>query len=558
MEQLKLQTLFANEDLSLLNTLNPDPETNKYKPNKTSREVKSGHYVLVNPTPLPNPYLVIYSPDMAYTLGLDHATCESKDFLNLFSGAIKINSWATPYALSIYGEEMYTNCPFKNGNGYGDGRAISITEIVFNGQRWELQLKGSGKTPFCRNGDGRAVLRSCIREFLASEAMYHLGIPTTRALSITASNTEKVMREWYADSGEQIMQNSICAMLCRLSSSFIRIGHIELYGRRARISDTKELKMIVDHAIFREYPHLQHIKNDQKRYLNMLYEVSNNIAHLTAEWMRVGFTQGNFNSDNCHIGGKTIDYGPFGFIEKYSPTWNMWEGGGLHFSFMNQHIAGNKNFGSLVDAILPLLTDKNKMIALEMKAKQLEYAINSVNTMWAKKLGFDKFSKSVAGIKQELFELMEFYWVDFTILWRQLAVVLESLSLSCGKIEYSECIYYLQNCFYKNLTMLDRYKWIQWLSKWITLLKETDINLLQISKNMKLMSPKFVPREWMLKLAYEKANENDLSITNELHLLFLTPYDEHTDTISDKYYKKMKFDNSSCCMRGISSMSCSS
>lgn len=587
----KLKLLALNENCSLISLLNEDPETNKNQPNKISREVKSGHYVRVKPTPLPNPYLVIYSPKMASSLGLDNETCLSNDFLYLFSGTINDDknaqtigkqSWATPYALSIYGQEMYSNCPFKNGNGYGDGRAISISEVVIQNtdsiSRWELQLKGGGTTPFCRGGDGRAVLRSCIREFLASEAMFNLQIPTTRALSIIASSTEKVSRQWYDDKGKEIMENSICAILCRVSSSFIRIGHLELYARRVRDdidqlyklkisknqhSKTKEmqhrineLKLMVNYSIFREFPHLNNVQNEQDRYIMMLKDAGAKIAIMITDWMRVGYTQGNFNSDNCHVAGKTIDYGPFGFIEIFDPSWNMWKEGGIHFSFINQQRAGNKNFCSLVDSVIPLLSEENVKIANELKTKQYQRAIDSENLMWAQKLGFNEFNSNVSVIKMELFKLMELYMADFTLFWRQLAHVVQNYSGN----NYSELFKYIQNCFYKTLTVDDEYKWVEWLSKWLTLLKNTNPNYKIVSNNMRKLSPKFVPREWMLKMAYEKANTGDYMI-NELQKLFETPYDEHDGEMTIKYYKKMKIDKStgnSCSMAGKTFMSCSS
>lgn len=575
----KLQLLSTKENCSWISLLNPDPETDKYKPNKSSREVKSGHYVNVKPTPLPNPFIVTLSSEMVNALGLDYDTCQSNEFISLFSGNVDTNkqtigkhSWATPYALSIYGKEMYSNCPFKNGNGYGDGRAISISEIILDdSSRWELQLKGSGTTPFCRGADGRAVLRSCIREFMASEAMYHLRIPTTRALSVIASNTEKVSRQWYSDKGEKIMENSICAVLCRMSSSFIRVGHIELYARRVNNSHQKnnknmdELKLMVNHAIFREFPHLIDISDEQEKYILMLKEVGILMANMTAEWLRVGYTQGNFNSDNCHIAGKTLDYGPFGFIELFDPHWNMWEGGGVHFSFMNQPLAGNKNFSSLVDSIIPLLDEEHVNIALNIKNKQYQIAMDKANLVWAKKLGFNKFDSKVAQLKTDLFKLMEFYSADFTLFWRQLAEIVGNFPIdNVGEnvtniTNSSELFNFIENCFYKKLTMDDKYKWVQWLAKWLMLIKTTNENYKTISKNMKNISPKFIPREWMLKSAYEKANVGDYSIMNELQTLFKTPYDEHNDELTKKYYKKMNFkstNNSS--VAGTTVMTCSS
>jgi uncharacterized protein YdiU (UPF0061 family) len=571
----KLILLSQKQNNSFIASLNKDPETDKYKPNKTSRQVKSGHYVPVSPTPLPDPYLVIFSSDMGKQLGLDCDTCISNDFIKLFSGQIDIlekGSWATPYALSIYGKEIYSNCPFKSDTGYGDGRALSIGEFIVDKNRWELQLKGAGTSPFSRGADGRAVLRSCIREFIASEAMYHLNVPTSRALSIIGSKTEKVARQWYSDKGEEIMENAICAMLCRTASSFLRVGQIELYARRVhkfplekefRLS---ELKMIVDHTISREFPHLNNIQDTQSRYIALLKEIGMRIAELTTNWLRVGYTQGNFNSDNCHVAGLTLDYGPFGFIEQFDPEWNMWQGGGLHFAFMNQPLAGNKNFGSLVDAIIPLLNTENQQIANKMKSQQYEIALNRANLMWANKLGFSQFNSKVAELKNKLFELMEKNGADFTIFWRQLCYLVENYN---G--ENLGLFSYIKSCFYNKLTTTgeprnssnsfglssndDENNWLEWLKKWLQMLNTNGdySNFKEISNKMKSISPKFVPREWMLKLAYEEANKGNNDIMNEIHILLKTPYSEHNNDLTLRYYKK-----NGVKMTGITSMSCSS
>ena len=177
--------------------------------------------------PLLDPCLVAYSPDVARDLGLSEEDCGSADFLQYVSGHVetmpKMRSWCTPYTLSVAGSEIST------GNMYGDGRAISVGEVVVDGSRWELQLKGAGSTPFCRGADGRAVIRSSLREFLASEAMHQLNVPTTRSLSLIMSLSESALREWL---GERVYEP--CAITCRVSRSFLRVGHLELFGRRAR------------------------------------------------------------------------------------------------------------------------------------------------------------------------------------------------------------------------------------------------------------------------------------------------------------------------------------
>lgn len=588
-ENSKLSQLLSKRSNSWTKMLNCDPESDENEPNATSRSVKSGHYVYVKPTPLPNPYLVTFSRSLAKTLGLDNESCLSKDFLSVFSGYIKTNSWATPYALSIYGHEMYDNCPFKNDTGYGDGRAVSLMEVMTedrngNAIRWELQLKGSGKTPFCRSGDGRAVLRSCVREFIASEAMYHLGVSTTRALCVTASFTEKVYRPWFSGKDKSsknpdIMQESITAMICRVSTSFVRVGHLELFSRRVKNSQTnkekqfrmKELELIVEHAIFREYPTVNTLRDSrgnmlplQERILMMLKMAATRFAELIADWIRIGYVQGNFHSDNCLVGGKVMDYGPFGFLERYDPNWNMWDGSIKEYSFMNQPNAGGKNFETLVDALIPLLDSIHEITANSLKQKYYELSMNYVNKMFALKLGFDKYTPTVNTIKIRLFKLLETNSVDYTIFWRQLAEIVEKFG-NYERVDYNKLFMILYDCFYvdDDVNVLN---WTEWIEFWFTSLKKlcmidkiNNKTEICIAKSMKSVSPKFIPREWMLVSAYEAANKGNFKIINELQILFETPYAEHSIEIITKYYKKSPLIiNGNESIAGVTHMTCSS
>eukprot|EP00978_Attheya_sp_CCMP212_P005591 scaffold12539_cov42-Attheya_sp.AAC.1 len=358
--------------------------------NKNKRPVFNGHYVLVKPTPLRQPRLVIYSPQVAQSLGLalpvsddnnnndndnEHdSVMQSDEFAHFFSGTVTDTaSWATPYALSIMGTRYTSNCPYKTGNGYGDGRAISLGEVTGvavppnkndnNGASisasamsttpttWEMQLKGAGRTPFCRGADGRAVLRSSIREFLASEAMYYLGISTTRALSLVVSDVDTVQRAWYSGDNKQgalpslddprlarysmeqrkqllvqlsaqqkndpdMMIQEPCAITCRVAPSFCRIGHLDLFARRVTNQhqkskayddstlEWKELEQMAWHAMYREFrstaydPHFESRNMGQAGQV-FLEEAAQRLANMVAGWIRVGFAQGNFNADNC-------------------------------------------------------------------------------------------------------------------------------------------------------------------------------------------------------------------------------------------------------------------
>ena len=234
-----LHDLAPLADYSLMDTLNCDPDAKEDGVDHSSRQVFTGHYVPVNPTPIENPQYIAHSKNFFSELGFSDSLAESADFVRMFSGdlsqvpqSMRNLGWATGYALSIYGTEYYQQCPFQTGNGYGDGRAISVLEAVINGRRWEMQLKGGGRTPYCRGADGRAVLRSSIREFLAQEHMHALGVPTSRSLSLYTSKTEKVKRPWYKEGSHskdpEVMIEEAVAISTRVAPSFLRVGQLEL------------------------------------------------------------------------------------------------------------------------------------------------------------------------------------------------------------------------------------------------------------------------------------------------------------------------------------------
>ena len=622
--------------------LTGDPQTRAHAPNKTSRQVLSGHYVLVRPTPLPSPRLVHFSSALATEIGLDPASAiisgsqHHTSFVNFFSGNIAEPSvdsrsksrpqwgttWATPYALSIYGQEMYDNCPFKNGNGYGDGRAISVGEIgplPWNNKRYEFQLKGAGTTPFCRGGDGRAVLRSSVREFLVSEAMHNLGVSTTRALSLIVSDSETVRRPWYEPGsstrtvlpdesdprlqrvppeyrkmfvqqllmqarGPDRMIEERCAITCRVAPSFLRVGHIELFARRVRKAsdgpqkdgETKEkrlreLKQIMKHALLREYPDClganSETSNSSKsddcglgthefatshEILQMLRCASTRFATLTAEWIRVGYCQGNFNSDNCLVGGRTMDYGPFGFVEKFEPLWNMWVGGGEHYGFMNQPLAGGKNFESLVGAVICALdSEVDKREAKQILREHTLASEKAMTNMWSRKLGLNGGDKKTVNVLVTRFlQLMNQSEADWTMTWRQLATILEVCDRDSdrgGDIDGAILLHPLRDCFYSTDTSKSpitgneiRDKWLEWIRQWILEVDKVSSHQpkYEIAAQMRSVSPKYVPREWMLVEAYENAQRGDYSTLKHLHKLFQDPYGEGLSDHEMAYFRK--------------------
>ena len=458
--------------------------------------------------------------------------------------------WATGYALSIYGREYTQQCPFGTGNGYGDGRAISVFEGIINGKRWEMQLKGGGPTPYCRGADGRAVLRSSVREFLAQEYMQALGVPTSRSLTLYVSKSETITRPWYSQYSQStdpdiLVENSV-AISTRVAPSFLRVGQLELFARRAR-SNThpralEELRMIVSHLIEREY------KNDINQNLAFTVQLvelarlfRERLTLLIANWQRIGYCQGNFNSDNCAAGGFTLDYGPFGFCEIFDPGFQPWTGGGEHFSYFNQPIAAEANYHMFWQALRPLIAEDAKALKeFDQVRDGFEQAMDKqIQKMWATKLGLKEYNSNLF---EELLQLMLNSKVDYTIFFRELSHIPNDLSA-------------LKKSFYIQTSQQIDEQWQSWLQSWRDLVLNNG-NSTETSKIMKLTNPKYTWREWLIAPAYQQAEEGNYSLVKELQEVLSHPYDEQSKEIEDKYYrlKPKAFFNAG----GISHYSCSS
>ena len=542
---------------SLLNTLNPDPESTKDGQDHRPRQVRSGHFVPVTPKPLAQPSYVSHSETLFCELGLDQDLAFNDEFKKLFSGDLSATrepmrpfGWATGYALSIYGTEYNQQCPFENGNGYGDGRAISVFEGILNGQRWEMQLKGGGPTPYCRGADGRAVLRSSVREFLAQDLMHALGVPTSRSLTLYVSQIETVRRPWYSEnsnsSDPDILVEDPVAISTRVAPSFLRVGQLELFARRARNSDhpdvLKELRMIVLHLIDREYKSEIDQTRDFSTQLIQLAELyQDRLTNLVANWLRIGYCQGNFNSDNCAAGGFTLDYGPFGFCEVFDPHFQPWIGGGEHFSFFNQPVAAEANFYMFWKSIRLLVIDN--AAALEQLDKicgGFKQKINpTIEQMWADKLGLTHYNETLVNA---LFQLMIQTKVDFTIFFRELCKIPK---------HWSD----LKISFYASIPTDLEHQWQAWLQSWNELIGDSD-DQTGIAEKMKRVNPKYTWREWLIAPAYQQAKQGDYALIKELQEVFSHPYDEQSQAIEEKYYrlKPDQYLNAG----GISHYSCSS
>jgi len=546
---------------SLMDTLNCDPEGRANGADHAPRQVFSGHYVPVNPTPIENPEYVAHSKNLFRELGFADSMAQSADFVRVFSGDIAFVpepmrkvGWACGYALSIFGTEYHQQCPFQTGNGYGDGRAISVLEAVINGRRWEMQLKGGGRTPYCRGADGRAVLRSSVREFLAQEHMHALGVPTSRSLSLYVSKTERVRRPWYSEGSHSrdpdILISEPVAISTRVAPSFIRVGQLELFGRRARKKEhpqaMEELEKIVLHLIDREYADVI----DQKlttpdKILLLAREFLNQLTSLVANWIRVGYCQGNFNSDNCAAGGFTLDYGPFGFCEVFDPHYQPWTGGGHHFAFLNQPVAAERNFHMFCVALRPLLATHPHTLGQldEIRSDFPKVMQAQMEKMWAAKLGLGAFNTALFS---ELVTLMEHTPVDYTMFFRELSTVPDDI----GPLKKS---FYKGSAYGADPERMDK-RWSEWLTNWKSLTQPSSRE--ELSRQMKLVNPKYSLREWLVVPAYQQAAAGNYSLIRELQEVMTQPYAEQTKDVEGKYYrlKPSEFFE----LGGSSHLSCSS
>jgi uncharacterized protein YdiU (UPF0061 family) len=425
-----------------------------------------------------------------------------------------------------------------------------VFEGLLNGRRWEMQLKGGGPTPYCRGADGRAVLRSSVREFLAQEFMHALGVPSARSLTLYVSRSETVRRPWYAPNSRSfdpdILVDNPAAITTRVAPSFLRVGQLELFARRARSNAhpgaLNELRMIVAHLIERNYrPEIDPALEFSDQLVELARLFRKRLTSLVANWMRVGYCQGNFNSDNCAAGGFTLDYGPFGFCELFDPRFQPWTGGGEHFCFFNQPLAAEANYQMFWAAIRLLLADNPEAQGRfdQIHDGFAEAMQQEIEAMWASKLGLISYD---AALVNELLELLVLSKADYTIFFRNLSHIPEQLS---G----------LKESFYvPSSEQLDG-QWQSWLQRWrdrITASGDSQAT----SAAMKLINPKYTWREWLIAPAYQNAAQGDYGLIKELQAVFSQPYAEQSAAVAAKYdqLKPRQFFNAG----GVSHYSCSS
>jgi uncharacterized protein YdiU (UPF0061 family) len=338
-----------NFDNRFCRELPSDPVTTNY-----TRQVKGALWSSVMPTPVKAPALMAYSSSVAEMLGLTDADMRHPDMINTLGGNQLLDGMQS-YA-TCYGGHQFGNWAGQ----LGDGRAILLGELIHNDKRFELQLKGAGETPYSRRADGRAVLRSSLREFLCSEAMHYLGVPTTRALSLVSTG-DQVVRDMFYDGNPQMEQGAI---VCRVAPSFTRFGHFELLASRG---EQALLKKMIGFTIDRDFTDwLQQqtltlsIDEPSTELIEAWFtEICERTARMIAHWMRVGFVHGVMNTDNMSILGLTIDYGPYGWVDNFDPGWtpNTTDAQGRRYCFGRQHDIGRWNLERLADALSTHLPD---------------------------------------------------------------------------------------------------------------------------------------------------------------------------------------------------------
>ena len=478
-------------------------------PDNRRRQVFGACYSRVNPTPVAAPKVVAVSREVAESLGLSEADCQSEAFAQVFGGNALIEGM-TPYAMCYGGHQ------FGNWAGQlGDGRAISLGEALTpSGEHLELQLKGAGPTPYSRMGDGRAVLRSSVREFLCSEAMHHLGVPTTRALSLITTGDD-VVRDMFYDGNAAPEPGAI---VCRVSKSFLRLGNFEIFAARR---DVETLTTLADFTIRTHFPHLG--APSKEVYAAFFHEVCERTALMIDHWMRVGFVHGVMNTDNLSVLGETIDYGPYGWLENYDPGWtpNTTDSGGKRYCFGNQPRIAQWNLACFANALIPLLGETESLEAgLEHYAATLADAQRKT---LARKLGFTELrDPEDDDLVRDLLALLERTETDYCIFYRKLAAVPLVTERPEARFEVVSDAYYGLD----NLGDTVKEEAIDWLERWaIRSVRDRTPDEARIAR-MNSANPKYVMRNYLAQLAIEEAEQGDASGVIELLDVMRTPYDE--------------------------------
>ena len=487
--------------------------------NNSRRQVFEACFSYVTPRKPTNPKLVHVSDEMLTAIGLEKGEENSLEFLNVFSGN-KVMEKTEPYAMCYGGHQ------FGHWAGQlGDGRAINLMEIIHNDQRWALQLKGAGETPYSRSADGLAVLRSSIREHLCSEAMYHLAVPTTRSLSLMLTGDE-VMRDMLYDGNAAYEKG---AVVCRVAPSFIRFGNFQIFASRR---DTKNLKKLTDYTIRHFFPNIK--EGTKEGYVQFFKEVASRTIDIVVHWQRVGFVHGVMNTDNLSILGLTIDYGPYGWLEGYDENWtpNTTDKDHRRYQFGNQPGIALWNLAQLGSSLIPLIGETEPLQEILVKSK-IDFSTKYL-TMMRSKLGLAIEEEVDKNLVEELEKLLQMTETDMTIFFRCLSTVGKKFKIDDGENFLKPII----EAFYKpeELTQEILNSWREWFEKYFNHIRKENNSDIERKVLMNKVNPKYVLRNYMAQMAIDKADSGDYKLIDELYQILKKPYDEQPE--HEKWFAK--------------------
>jgi uncharacterized protein YdiU (UPF0061 family) len=465
----------------------------------TRREVLEAVYSFVRPIKTSNPTLLHVSDEIQQILGFSNEDIQSKEFLEFVTGNSVLKN-SKPFAMCYAGHQ------FGNWAGQlGDGRAINLGEI----KDWAVQLKGSGPTPYSRTADGLAVLRSSVREYLCSEAMHHLGVPSTRALSLSLTGDQVLRDVMY--NGNPAHEKG--AIVSRVAKSFLRFGNFEIFSSR---NDIKNLKILTDYTIKSHFSHLG--KPSKEVYLQFFQEITNKTLEMIIHWQRVGFVHGVMNTDNMSILGLTIDYGPYGWLEGFDFGWtpNTTDKQHKRYRYGNQPTIGLWNLYQLANALYPLIEEAAPLEKI-LEGYKSNFEKKSQDMMRAK-LGLTSAKQTDINIIQSLENNLQATETDMTIFFRTLS--------SFKKEQPEKGVELIQDAFYTPDTIKGNVlnNWKQWFADYAKRLEDETTSADERQKQMNKINPKYVLRNYMAQLAIDKADKGDVSLLEELYLMLKEPY----------------------------------
>lgn len=478
------------------------------------RQVFKAVYSYVRPKVPSKPKLVHASVEMGRSLGLSESDLKSEAFTRLFSGA-EVYPDTEPYAMAYAGHQ------FGSWAGQlGDGRAINLFEIEHKNNIWAVQLKGAGETPYSRQGDGLAVLRSSVREYLCSEAMFHLGVPTTRALSLMLTG-DQVLRDVLYD-GHAAYEKG--AVVCRVAPSFVRFGNFELFAAR---KDYDNLKALLDYTIRHFYKTLG--PPSKATYIKLFEDVTTRTLEMIIHWQRVGFVHGVMNTDNMSILGLTIDYGPYGWLEGFDFGWtpNTTDRQHKRYRFGNQPNIALWNLMQLANALYPLVQETKPFEDI-LNQYQEDFAEKSLNMMRSK-LGLQNQSDNDQKLITDLEDCLLQSETDMTIFFRILG------SYSKGK---TDGVSMIKDAFYKpeEITGQILDQWKVWFASYDKRLEQETSSEEERQLEMNRVNPKYVLRNYMAQLAIDEADKGNYHLIDELYHVLKNPYDEQPEF--EKWFAK--------------------